>query len=295
MRGLYQRFGGHDDPPQPAYEWIFSGMSLPLLGVADNPMYALLMPQPRLSGCWRSGRANSVSNPVGPRADRRAARSDGAVADVSPTGSGRTRWSRLPRRRRRRPQHGAQDGRHRLSRPHVDRWSRGSPTCSCPTKCAPPTAAIEVPGCGPTAVRAQQVRQRRVHLRPLERDRPMLGTIEYGWTPGSDPRADDARRTARQRPSSARRRRAIRAARRCRGRMRCAASTGRTPARPSVPRGQHAPARRCRPRALRDGRPGLNLGMQDAVNLGWKLAAAVNGWAPADLLDTYRVRAVSGR
>ena len=27
--------------------------------------------------------------------------------------------------------------------------------------------------------------------------------------------------------------------------------------------------------------------MQDAVNLGWKLAAVVNGWAPADLLDTY--------
>ena len=36
------------------------------------------------------------------------------------------------------------------------------------------------------------------------------------------------------------------------------------------------------------GGPGLNLGMQDAVNLGWKLAATVNGWAPADLLDTYQ-------
>jgi hypothetical protein len=36
------------------------------------------------------------------------------------------------------------------------------------------------------------------------------------------------------------------------------------------------------------GGPGLNLGMQDAVNLGWKLAAAVDGWAPAGLLDTYQ-------
>jgi 2-polyprenyl-6-methoxyphenol hydroxylase-like FAD-dependent oxidoreductase len=35
------------------------------------------------------------------------------------------------------------------------------------------------------------------------------------------------------------------------------------------------------------GGPGLNLGMQDVLNLGWKLAAAVHGWAPADLLDTY--------
>ena len=35
------------------------------------------------------------------------------------------------------------------------------------------------------------------------------------------------------------------------------------------------------------GGPGLNLGLQDAMNLGWKLAGAVNGWAPDDLLDTY--------
>lgn len=35
------------------------------------------------------------------------------------------------------------------------------------------------------------------------------------------------------------------------------------------------------------GGQGLNLGVQDAFNLGWKLAAAVNGWAPGDLLDSY--------
>ncbi|MGC5286257.1 FAD-dependent monooxygenase [Micromonospora sp. DT231] len=35
------------------------------------------------------------------------------------------------------------------------------------------------------------------------------------------------------------------------------------------------------------GGPGLNLGLQDAVNLGWKLAATVRGWAPQGLLDTY--------
>ncbi|NIH86916.1 FAD-dependent monooxygenase [Amycolatopsis granulosa] len=36
------------------------------------------------------------------------------------------------------------------------------------------------------------------------------------------------------------------------------------------------------------GGQGLNLGVQDAVNLGWKLAAAVHGWASDDLLDTYQ-------
>ncbi|GAA1694719.1 FAD-dependent monooxygenase [Fodinicola feengrottensis] len=35
------------------------------------------------------------------------------------------------------------------------------------------------------------------------------------------------------------------------------------------------------------GGPGLNLGMQDVLNLAWKLAAQVNGWAPEGLLDTY--------
>ncbi|MFC6882026.1 MULTISPECIES: rifampin monooxygenase [Actinomadura] len=35
------------------------------------------------------------------------------------------------------------------------------------------------------------------------------------------------------------------------------------------------------------GGQGLGLGMQDAFNLGWKLAAEVRGWAPAGLLDSY--------
>lgn len=35
------------------------------------------------------------------------------------------------------------------------------------------------------------------------------------------------------------------------------------------------------------GAQGLNTGLQDAMNLGWKLAAQVAGWAPAGLLDTY--------
>jgi bifunctional hydroxylase/dehydrase len=35
------------------------------------------------------------------------------------------------------------------------------------------------------------------------------------------------------------------------------------------------------------GGQGLSTGVQDATNLGWKLAAVVAGWAPADLLDSY--------
>ena len=36
-----------------------------------------------------------------------------------------------------------------------------------------------------------------------------------------------------------------------------------------------------------DGGQGLNIGVQDAVNLGWKLAQVVKGVSPDGLLDTY--------
>ena len=35
------------------------------------------------------------------------------------------------------------------------------------------------------------------------------------------------------------------------------------------------------------GGQGMNTSIQDAANLGWKLAATVQGWGPEDLLDTY--------
>jgi len=35
------------------------------------------------------------------------------------------------------------------------------------------------------------------------------------------------------------------------------------------------------------GGQGLNTGIGDAMNLGWKLAATIQGWAPEGLLDTY--------
>src|SRR6185295_17310928 len=36
------------------------------------------------------------------------------------------------------------------------------------------------------------------------------------------------------------------------------------------------------------GGQGLNIGVQDAVNLGWKLAQVLNGTSPESLLDTYQ-------
>ncbi len=37
------------------------------------------------------------------------------------------------------------------------------------------------------------------------------------------------------------------------------------------------------------GGQGMNAGLGDAMNLGWKLAATIKGWAPHELLDTYNL------
>jgi len=48
MRDLYHTFGGDEGPPKPAYGWMFAGLSLNFLDIEDNPMYALLIQQPRV-------------------------------------------------------------------------------------------------------------------------------------------------------------------------------------------------------------------------------------------------------
>ena len=42
------------------------------------------------------------------------------------------------------------------------------------------------------------------------------------------------------------------------------------------------------------GGQGLGLGLVDAANLGWKLAAVIRGEMPADLLDTYTAELAAG-
>ncbi len=124
-------------------------------------------------------------------------------------------------------------------------------------------------------------------LFPVEPDRPMLGTIEYGWTPGSaeGPMTIDELRESVRRlvgvdvPVDVPNKPGAHALRRIDGLNSRQADTYR--------RGRillvgdaahvHSPM----------GGPGLNLGMQDAVNLGWKLAAVVNGVMPDGFLDTY--------
>jgi hypothetical protein len=124
-------------------------------------------------------------------------------------------------------------------------------------------------------------------LFPLEPDRPMLGTIEYGWTPGSadGPMTLDELRDSVRRilgidvPLEAPKKAGSHALRRLDGMNSRQAEQYRAGRVLLVGDAAHVHSPM--------GGPGLNLGMQDAVNLGWKLAAVVNGRAPAELLDTY--------
>nr|MDT0522392.1 FAD-dependent monooxygenase [Streptomyces sp. DSM 41633] len=48
LRGLYQTLSGSDEPPQPMDGYIFAGMQVPFTDVVDNPMYGMLIQQPRV-------------------------------------------------------------------------------------------------------------------------------------------------------------------------------------------------------------------------------------------------------
>jgi 2-polyprenyl-6-methoxyphenol hydroxylase-like FAD-dependent oxidoreductase len=147
--------------------------------------------------------------------------------------------------------------------------------------------ALDVPGVGALPFGHNRLDRGGLIYAPFERDRQMVGTIEF------DQNADESEpMTLDELRDSARRVLGV-----------------DLPIEPPVGDGPHA-LRRIAGQNSRQadryragniflvgdsahvhsamGGPGLNLGLQDAMNLGWKLAAAVNGWAPADLLDTYQ-------
>ncbi|WP_229482210.1 FAD-dependent monooxygenase, partial [Mycolicibacterium mageritense] len=48
LRGLYEMLSGSDQPPQPMDAYIFAGMHVPFGDLAGNPMYGMLIQQPRV-------------------------------------------------------------------------------------------------------------------------------------------------------------------------------------------------------------------------------------------------------
>lgn len=289
-RGLYATLSGHDGPPVPAPGFQFGALPLPLAALEDNPMHLLPIPQRRLERLLEE-RARRLGAQIrrghdliglDQTADRVSAEIDG------PEGRYTLHVPYLV---------GA-DGGHSTVRkacgiafPGItDRGfvGRSGQVVIPPPVAVPGTGELEVPGVG--------------RFRPASFTRTERGMFAYGmfrpglyrvavheWTAEDTGERDETMPLEELRD----------AVRRVLG--------GDVPM--SEPDGEPSALRRTtglnsrqaeRYRAGRVflvgdaahvhsgvGGPALNLGMQDALNLGWKLAAQVRGWAPEGLLDTY--------
>ena len=289
-RGLHERLTGSPEPPVPnsAY-FMFGGLGLDLSLLPRSPVHTLPVTQHELE---RVLEARAVELGVRIRRGHElvglAQDADGVTLSVA-TAEGhhdlRTRWAV-----------GA-DGAHSVTRKlagigfpgvHHDRMTvRSAHVMLPPDRVDPGTGALMVPGYGPVPpFLPHRTEHGGFSYAPLPGQPPLLSTTEW------DQPEPDGPMTLAELAGSIRR-------------VLGAEVPLRQPegAGPHVLRrmtGGHTrvAARYTDRRVLligdaahvfgaTGGGPGLNLGLQDAVNLGWKLAATVRGGAPADLLGSF--------
>ena len=287
-RGLYERLG--EKPPQPAPNYMFAAFPLPLHELADNPVYTVLVPQRRIEAMLAE-RAEELGVEIrgGHALTGLSQKDDIVVIDVDgPEGPYRIEARYLV---------GA-DGGHSVTRklagidfPGVasddGTVSRAAHVTVAPEMVDRATGGLRVPGYG--------------LIPPFLHHRTERGLVAYAPFPGGGPTMISVSTSARPEPAEPFTIEELREA--------LAYVLGvDVPLGPPAGPGPHMLRRnsggstRIADR-YREGRvllvgdaahvhsaiggPGLNLGLQDAVNLGWKLAATVRGWAPPGLLDTY--------
>jgi 2-polyprenyl-6-methoxyphenol hydroxylase-like FAD-dependent oxidoreductase len=288
-RGLHERITGSTEPPRPAPAFMFAAMRLDLTVLADNPLYLLPVPQARLTQVLAERAAElGVQVRHGHELTDLAQDDEAVTATVAgPDGTYQLRARYLV---------GA-DGGHSVTRkrsgidfPGVtrDNTVSRSATATPPTDWIDPlTGALHVPGHGT--------------IPPLMHHRTENGIFVYAPFPGRPPAVftteyevpDDtaAPLTLAEMEESIQRVLGV--------------HVPLTPPAGGVPQmmrrlvGTNTRlAQRYRDRRVllvgdaahvhsATGGPGLNLGLQDAINLGWKLAAAVGDDARESLLDTY--------
>jgi 2-polyprenyl-6-methoxyphenol hydroxylase-like FAD-dependent oxidoreductase len=287
MRGLYQTFGGADGPPAPMYEWRFAGMPVDLIGVADNPLHSLLLPQPRLVRLLEK-RALELGVDVrwGHEFVGLAQNQDGVTVAVrSPERSYELAARYLV---------GADGGRS-LVRKAVGIDFPGS-TSDTITRMADVELPDELrsgpgeyllPGFGKLPMGHQRLPRGGYVFFQIPSGRTMFAVTEPGRLGQDAPpmSLEDLRDAARrvlgvEVPFEPPRGPGPHAMRRMDGINTRLADTYRAGHVLLLGDAAHVHSPM--------GGPGLNLGLQDSINLGWKLAAAVKGWAPAGLLDTYQ-------
>jgi 2-polyprenyl-6-methoxyphenol hydroxylase-like FAD-dependent oxidoreductase len=286
MRGLYQEFSGALEPPAPVPGFIFSGLPVSFAGLSDNPMYTLLIPQPRLVRLLvKRTQDLGVDIRWGHELTDLAQHDGGVGVTVAgPNGEYELATRYLV---------GA-DGGHSPIRKRVGIGFPGTTTpmitriaqVHIPDELRTGDGGIDVPGLGRLPFGHNRLESGGFAYGEVEPS-PVVATMEFG----EDTVSDDAPMTLTELSESVRRVLGV-----------------DLPFEPPRGPGPHALRRinglnTRQADRYRDGNvflvgdsahvhsgmggPGLNLGLQDAINLGWKLAGAVNGWAPEQLLDTY--------
>nr|WP_055502084.1 FAD-dependent oxidoreductase [Nonomuraea pusilla] len=289
-RGLHERLSGSPEPPQPnsAY-FMFGAMGLDLSLLEDSPVHALPVPQRRIVQVLHE-RAVELGVEIrrGHEVVGLSQDDDLVTVDVaSPGGAHRLRARYLV---------GA-DGAHSATRklsgigfPGVtyDRMTVRSAHATVPAGWVDPaTGALNVPGHGAVLPFLPHRTERGgFSYAPMPGHPPLVSTTEWDQTETGAPMSLDELRASIRRvlgvdvplgPPGGEGPHVLR---------RLTGGNTRVAERFSDRRvfliGDAAHVY-----AATGGGPGLNLGLQDAVNLGWKLAAVLHGGAPPALLDSY--------
>jgi 2-polyprenyl-6-methoxyphenol hydroxylase-like FAD-dependent oxidoreductase len=285
-RGLLQDLGAPPGPPRPAPHFMFAAYPMPFGELPDNPVYTMLVPQQR------------VEEVLGERASELGAeiRRGHALAGMTQTDDAVTVEVDGPAGRypmRARYLVGADGGksttrkRAGIAFPGItnDRTVSRAGHVRVPKQSIDPaTGGLRVPGYGviPPFLHTR-LEDGMVSFAPFPDGRMMLVVSELGDADQDAPLTFGELRAAFRRVVGA-------------------DAPVAEPATPGMMRRTVGGNTRLADR-FRAGRVllvgdaahvhsaiggnGLNLGLQDAVNLGWKLAAELRGWAPAGLLDTY--------
>jgi 2-polyprenyl-6-methoxyphenol hydroxylase-like FAD-dependent oxidoreductase len=288
-RGLLHRLTGVDAAPEPTPGFVFGGYQLPLADLPDNPLTILPVPQPKVEAMLAARAAElGVEVRRGLELTRLEQDAHGVTATVAgPDGELRLRARYLV---------GADGGRSatrklaRIDFPGVtnERTVSRTVSCSIPAELIDPaTGGLLVPGYDPIPPFLHYRTERGLFIWAPFPGRTMITTLEWP----DDPDVEDGEASSEELHDSVRRVLGV-----------------DVPFGPPAGDGPHLRRRlRASNSRLADryrqgrvflvgdaahvhsaiGGPGLNLGMQDAANLAWKLAGALAGWAPDGLLDTY--------
>lgn len=288
-RGLYERITGSTEPPVPQPAYVFGAMYLDLTVLEDNPLYMLPVPQARLVELFAERAAEfGVEVRRGHRLEDVAQDGEAVTATVAgPDGTYQIRTRYLV---------GA-DGAHSVTRKRsgiafpgvtTDDMVERTVNAVLPEEWVDPDARqLNVPGYGPIPLMLHHRTETGMFAyAPIPGRPPLVATFEHGVPEGLE-----APLTMAEMEQSIQRVLGVG--------IRLVPPPGDGP---HLMRRRIGTSTRLAER-FRDrrvlllgdaahvhssiGGPGLNLGLQDTVNLGWKLAAAVRDEAREDLLDTY--------